>query len=396
MATLTTEARGMDTASLIATLPEMLTWSARDAVWDRIHDRYRGVVGEALGDVVAAIDRGGSARGKELIDALDEASDDALLRVVLAPETSYRLLWQRPQDSQATAEFIHRSLLAERAREGRPTAIAEETWTALGDALVKPTGEVVAAPSIEGFVPIDFDSRTVRDADPYGLHHDRSPWHPLVEDHRAIALDRLGQAMACIRATSGVAGDFITRFVKVLVLQEDDEQSYFTGYSTQQYAGRTVIGNPQLAQVGQIAESIVHEAIHAMLYMLLQTHPWGLEDPYFDDTKKLPSPWTGKMLPVSTLLHACFVWYGLLTFWSRATTSKAFPPKWVRGRMSRAALGFAGPPLLERLDEADRDAIAPPIRAAIGRMQDRVIESLGGRGPRNAPSEAVRSGRLYR
>lgn len=381
----------MREAALIEKMPEVLTWS-NPAVFEQVHDNYRQVVSDALGSLLATIERLDPALGKQLLDELQEASDAALLRVVLAPQTIHRLLWEQPERLRDTADFFLRSLLAEKAKEGRPAELAEETWTALGDALVLPTGEVVAGPSIEGFIPLDFDSPQVRNVDdvcseltrraPLGMRHG-PPWHALTGDDRELVLHRLALAQGAIAATSTVVSAFSTMFIKVLVLQKDDEESWYGAYATPGYCG-VVISNPQhqLVDVVRIAESIVHEAMHPLLDMLVYTRPWGIEDPLYDDKPKVASPWTGTSLSVSNFLQACFVWYGLLHFWSRALGTTAFPLKRVRGRMSRAAVGFVGPPLLELVDEADRVLIAAPIRMAIQRMQARVMEALASDVPR--------------
>jgi hypothetical protein len=368
----------MSTASVIEKLPELLTWSGHDSTFDWVHDRYRQIVSEALGDLAVDVDRDDPVLGRSLLDTLGAASDEALLRVVLAPQASHLLLWEQPRSAGNAAGFLHRSLLAEQAKEGGPCAavLTEPAWTALGDALVLPTGEVEAHHSIQGLMPLDIASPHVRNADPLGMHHVRPPWHPLNDTHLELAFKLLSQAGNGIAAASPAASAFTGQFIKVLVLQSDDEESIFAAYSTQQYPGRAVIANPQLVDATQIAEAIVHEAIHALLYMLLQTYPWGIDDPLYDDKPKVTSPWSGRNLPVSTFLHACFVWYGLLHFWSRALTTPEFPVTRVRGRMSRAALGFVGRPLLELVNDADRDRISAPIRIAIQGLQDRVMAAF--------------------
>lgn len=366
----------MCTDALIERLPEVLTWSGDGVTFQETHDRYRQTVTEVLGNVLAAINREDQTQGNSVAAAIREASDTALLRVILAPQTSHLLMWEQPLALLETGRFLQRSLCAEAVKEGRPATLTEPTWTALGDALAMPTGEVAAGRSIEGMMPLDFDSPQVRNADPLGLYHSQSPWHPLTDSRREIAMERLATAWKGIGEASPAAGAFSKQFIKVLALQQDDAESSFAAYSTQQYPGRAVISNPQLVDAAQIAEAIVHEAMHALLYMLVQTYPWGVEDPLYDDRPKVASPWTGKMLPISTYLHACFVWYGILHFWSRALATEAFPARRIRGRLSRAALGFRGRPLLELVDAADLSLIAAPIREAIQGMQARVMEAF--------------------
>ena len=135
-------------------------------------------------------------------------------------------------------------------------------------------------------MPLDTSSPHVGNSDPLGLRHARTPWHPLNDTRLELALELLSQAGNGIAAASPVASAFARKFIKVLVLQKDDSESVFAAYSTQQYPGRAVISNPQLVDATQIAEAIVHEAIHALLYTLLQTYPWGIDDPLYDDKAK--------------------------------------------------------------------------------------------------------------
>ena len=86
----------MCTASAIEKLPDLLKWAGDDSTFDWIHDRYRRIVSEALGRLVAEVNRDDQEFGQSLLDALAESSDEAVLRVVLAPQTSHLLLWNNP------------------------------------------------------------------------------------------------------------------------------------------------------------------------------------------------------------------------------------------------------------------------------------------------------------
>jgi hypothetical protein len=88
------------------------------------------------------------------------------------------------------------------------------------------------------------------------------------------------------------------------------------------------------------AEALVHESIHQYLYRT------ELADGNFCDLREAPtfrSPWTGNRIPLHSLVHACFVWYGLLTLWcqlSRRADGLA-QASLVRDKASRTMFGFA-------------------------------------------------------
>ena len=87
-------------------------------------------------------------------------------------------------------------------------------------------------------------------------------------------------------------------------------------------------------------EAVTHESIHQLLYRTEQAS--GL----FCDLAPTPtfrSPWSGARLPLHSLVHASFVWFGLLTMWSemaRQPTS-ADEAAHARGRMAHCLFGFA-------------------------------------------------------
>jgi HEXXH motif-containing protein len=214
--------------------------------------------------------------------------------------------------------------------------------------------------------------------DPLGRRHDRSPWQPLSHDHRTLALERLRRAYASLDEVNPNAASFVTNFTRVLLLQENPAEAKFSSYSVGQYIGRSVLSNPHLVDEVLLAEAMVHEAIHALLYMQQHQPPWGLEinEDQYDDSAKVTSPWTGRPLAVTAYLHACFVWYGLLQLWSLAVGSEAFPVRRVRGRIARAALGFEGSGLLENIPFPDRRLVSKDVRLALQELQERVAQSF--------------------
>ena len=87
-------------------------------------------------------------------------------------------------------------------------------------------------------------------------------------------------------------------------------------------------------------EAVTHESIHQLLYRTEQAN--GL----FCDLSPTPtfrSPWSGARLPLHSLVHASFVWFGLLAMWSEMARQpdSVDEAAHARGRMAHCLFGFA-------------------------------------------------------
>ena len=87
-------------------------------------------------------------------------------------------------------------------------------------------------------------------------------------------------------------------------------------------------------------EAVTHESIHQLLY---RTEQAGGNFCDLAPTPTFRSPWSGARLPLHSLVHACFVWFGLLTLWSELAME---PPSddeaaHARGRIAHCLFGFA-------------------------------------------------------
>ena len=87
-----------------------------------------------------------------------------------------------------------------------------------------------------------------------------------------------------------------------------------------------------------IAEALVHEAIHSLLYMQERCHPWVPAELYAP-VPRVVSPWRGRNLALRPFLQACFVWYGILQFWGKATTTGTLRPHRWASRCQREPRG---------------------------------------------------------
>jgi len=123
---------------------------------------------------------------------------------------------------------------------------------------------------------------------------------------------------------------------------------------------------------------VVHEAIHGLLYRDALGQPW-VGGEAADDAPRLASPWTGRVLPVRPFLEAACVWFGLAHLWALASQAPAgtFPPGAARGRLVRAARGFAQGSLADRA-RPWWPAIRPDVLDAVDTLQKQVVGALVG------------------
>jgi hypothetical protein len=344
----------------IEIMPAVLSWTDGEAVVQRVHDRFESHAMSALWETVERIrcwDRQLAAR---LDRGMAEAGRDELQRLLLAPGTTDRLLRRGPHangtDDAEVGRFLHRCLLAEAARAGRPAQPDDIVWTALGDGRLLPSGEFLPGLSIPAFVPLDFDG---------------PPAGPAVldEDSRRVAIERLTAARDLVRRTSSAVDIFVSRFTKVVVVRRD-EQTLFSGCDGRSI-GRSVAGRPHAPGVDGIhlAEVLVHQAVDSCLCVQEVLEPGVLGLAPYEAAPWVRSPWTGRSLPVRSFLRECFVRYGLLNFWCLVLGAGAPDPERIRERVREVLRGFVAAPVLGTAS-AHAAGMSDEVQAAIGQMQD--------------------------
>jgi hypothetical protein len=362
--------------SRVHLMPDVLQWEAASrAGSDTVFDAYVAFVSEALACALRDGERQGDTLARNLAAKLQTVPSPNFFRVVLAPDVTCRLLWRHPDRVQRVSEFLDKALHVEAVISGREEADCD-AWTALGDMKVLQSGEILRAADIPGLPPLDLDSPNIASGEFVSIiGHGEVRFRSLSHDVRPVVIDRMTSAWDEISATSKLVADFIAKFVQVFVLRSDNIRTEFSSGSYRRYIGRVVMGNPHSDSVSDIglAEAMVHEAIHALLYMALYTVPWGVDsNRMYTKGVRIVSPWTGAPLNVSSFLQACFVWYGLVHFWSLALRRESFnDTHGTRLRMARALEGFVGSPLVDNLCSEDRKIVRDDVITAIEKMQSR-------------------------
>jgi hypothetical protein len=358
----------------------ILRWEGEQTeALDHAESAYTSLLSRRLGTELGRLETMDAQSASRVIEHLGAADAPTLRRVVLAPETCSRLLWGHPGgcDERDLWQYLTDVLEVERARFDPPAAPTDTRWSALGDLRIDgASGAVVVQPTAAGVV-VDTESPAAICFDYSTLHRDGMELrHYQDPAERELALDRLEEAMRGIDQVNAALAGFVRRFTLVANVLADGESPKFTSGSTAHYIGRSLFCNAHLpsADVELLAESLVHEAIHSLLYMHEACEPWVVDGQRFTEDAEVESPWTGATLVVRPFLQACFVWFGLTHFWSLAQAGSPFRPGRVEERLTTARDGFLKGPLPERISD-HAPHIAPRVLDLLREMQAAVAPS---------------------
>ncbi len=363
---------------MLGDVPPILRWEvpSKSESLARTEDEYLCVLAGALGAALARFERTDPLLAANVLALAADA--DSLRAVLLAPSTSSRLLWpdRHDNDPHALGAFIADALTLERARRsGTAPHVAElnrtgRQWTALADYCFDTTrGAWIQQRPVNGLsVDVASPNVTALDADLRiggGVYRYDDP------TQEARALIKVESALSALDAVGRGIAAFVRRFTLVAHLVTDSALGRFSSGSTNQYVGRSIFWNVHLpsVDVGTVAEALVHEAVHSLLYMNEAGSPWVVgptgQPPEHD---RICSPWSGAFLPVEPFLQACFVWYALLNFWDAARSSSAFPAERVRRGIRTARSGFLNGSLTSMV-RAGEERIATDVLGLIRAIQ---------------------------
>jgi hypothetical protein len=263
-------------------------------------------------------------------------------RFATAPETFFRVtrLYKHPVESIA---FLCNALNAEAAycglcpwKAGYSTAIGDRYVVAWANGTEEDSApiKVVSAPHLADIIPIDFASPNTIGVQETKVKVDYLRYS---KEEEAEVCDRLGEAFELIRRTSPAAAVLIKEFVKVIIPLKPPSGKGSTSQS--RFPGRVLLAGVERSGMATLASAIVHESIHQFLYILEQNGRFIVRHPD-TDAARAKSLWTDRDLPLHSVIHACFVWYGLANFWLQAQSHRAFDPCGVQEQLHRSIRGF--------------------------------------------------------
>jgi hypothetical protein len=348
---------------------EILQWKGPGSVEANLWSIHEARLVEAFESVRRAERHG-------ILGALyDSLPPGSRTRFLTAPETARRLFF-----APCDVMFLLGALCAEARLLGDRSSLPRSVWTATGDWYIPkgatgPTAiderfdwtpdQVFRAPMLRNGAPVDL-------ASPYSRQmHKRTKITtsaPFEAEYGRRAVETVREAMTGVAEVSAAASRMTDTFVRTLILERHlNPDSAFTSYSLRWLVGRTTLQLSIDYSATNIANALVHEAIHTILYIVGHTLP-NLQDENMDPAYTIRSPWSGNELNPESFAHAVFVWFGLWQFWREAQgKATMFPRDKIAERLDKARRGFEGPDLEQVLD-ANEAVLAPHVIASTRAM----------------------------
>jgi hypothetical protein len=377
------------TPALIEFIPRFLEWGDADSFLDMINALDYQVCQLRLRRALNEIEKLNSAIGATMRAALEDLPGWAVVRFAIAPSTRRRLARWHQDPAKHVASLCH-TLKAEQRLSGKAVS-GEGCWTALGDFFVtgKAGGFVdprvgnwntdvnLRAPRLVQLIPVDALSPNLRDIScPFSFE-------PYKAEEFAAMATKLEAVMEFAESVFRASAQAIRRCAKVVVAVKAITEGVGSS-SHYTLPGQIFLRTSGVSTEAQIANALVHETIHQVLYVLESGRRFA-EDNVLPIRPKVVSPWTGRQLSLDSYFHACFVWYGLATFWRRALRSTLLPSDSMEAQLNAALCGFrSGNPADTLLPY--REAICPEAVDAVASLWEELHKSEG----LNARSTVVR------
>jgi hypothetical protein len=360
--------------SLIAVLPQFLTWTAgmellQTACKIYVHWSYN------------QLRTWSESANANLFDAVLALPKPNQQRLLLAPR-SFNLLRSSSEPDPEEIDKLKKLIGMEQYLCHQSSEYPRNDWSALGDYYLPSdieTSDRLADGLLTAWSPrqsfnaptlghIVLDAYSPYPNTPYPA--EVGELASLTTEEIVIARRRLEESLNYIRAVSRVAGLTVDASIQVVTLARAQNYPEVTLALSQ----RSTIGIVRMLNlhsdkwtVYKTSNSLVHEAIHSLIYKLELVC-----DLYTDEAGawqiETVSPWTGRTLLVHSFVHACFVWFGLWKFWSLADGGNSS----VREFREKARSGFLSGSPLSGISEEALECIQPDLRLAIEEMCQQV------------------------
>ncbi len=345
-------------ASMLHKIPDIFAWEESKDHLANLQILARSVALQRLRSCLDHIARYDKSLYRSMRITFEELPPEGKLRFMTAPETFYRITRLRKEPVDSIVSLCN--FLNGEAALHSLGPIAEDYVTALGDFYYSahtPGGPTAAdgkednaaanafyVPRLMGTIPIDFSSpnaATAQEGD------DEREYLQYTEEEKALVCERLNEVFSRIERVSEATAYLIKQHVKVIIPLKTAERG--SGSTSQpRFPGRVLLRGIEVSSLGGLASGLVHEAMHQVLYILEWAGPFVVEDPDMR-AARVKSEWTGRDLPLHSYIHACFIWYGLSTFWTRAQATDAFDAADVERQLGRSMAGYRDENPIERL-----------------------------------------------
>ncbi|MFF0738830.1 HEXXH motif-containing putative peptide modification protein [Streptomyces sp. NPDC004111] len=328
---------------------EMLRWGGTDPDLPR----WRAAYEQALDERLTARDTAHPDAYGPVVRALDTLPPAHRRSFLRAPQVSSLLLHdtEGTEDAELDAALLEQALVQELTVEGLlPARPDREVWNLRGNARRSASGERESGEELPGLdVALDTASPIRFPDGDFGLAAGTVRYSA---EQLGTVMQRVSAAADILTAMDGAAR-FVDTFSEVVALREEHgPASVFHSSSFSGLVGLCRLTNAHLDSVtpGLLAESLVHESTHAMLYLYEEVREPFLRRPDAND-RSVTSPWTGATIRLQSFLHACAVWYAVHWYWERARAAGLCDPAQAEERTALARRGFRAAPAARALRE---------------------------------------------
>ncbi|MET0063041.1 MAG: HEXXH motif-containing putative peptide modification protein [Candidatus Thiodiazotropha endolucinida] len=362
----------------ILSLPTYFEWRDPEALdflcaqlWSsHIEFLVRRIAGHASADT--------TGRSSAIISQLKSLPVNHFKSILNAPETCHSV-YRVPTDGDTQLwNFLDQSILAEKIFLGIVAPLAEPIWNANGSRSFRKSrySDPVQyeSPQFQGLI-FDTESPFAKtEITASSFRPEFGSYHPFSKEDLEHVLFHSFAAVEVMSAQSVAPWILINRLVKTVMPRVDKKNFTFKGSSNRGVIGRVNLINPHLEEIGhtQIANSLLHEAIHVILYLLEEQEDFFNHDPEALNGR-LQSPWSGNSINPRAYVHGAFVWFGLFMFWLSDNRLNYFDPTIRDYYYEFCSRGYFGGDALKRL-ESFRHIIRDDVWQALETMDKRMAE----------------------
>lgn len=301
-----------------------------------------------------------------LVEGLKNLSQEGFSRLVTSPYFHELLLIEKSfrgsetpegQKKHSQTEFqICRALVAEIKSENPSFHHRiDPIWTINGDRVLK--ADIAAQ-----FPPVQTDCGIQLNYQAYQHNTDLEGIGGYSHEWALKHKERIETGKEIIRNVSASAHSLVEIFTTVIQFRQNTAKPNVINSSSERSLGVIYCNNFHKihGDMPEVVDMLVHESIHQHLHLFEEQVVSFLNKEEMSrellDSRQFPSPWSGKLLDISSYTHAILVWYGLAHFWSQYLRSDGRHPEvstqLARQKLDEALFGFQkGESVLKNLGE---------------------------------------------
>ena len=302
---------------------------------------------------------------------------------LLSPELLGLILHHSNDHLPQIAPFVLQTLEAEIARNHKKfdTNQYQNLWTNNGDYFIyfdaqKQVFQDYEAPKFAPTITFDFLSPACLQVNNKTLDDDTHLIQNYAFDQAGNLYEQIQQALEPI---DDRVATLIEQMTKMIIVKrqttKEEVATKFWSATHSHFIGKILLVNTEEGSDEDIIDGLVHEAIHSLLYIIEELHPWMPAEKVSEAIgNEICSPWTNNLLPLRAFLHALFVWYGLFNLWRFALENQLYRAEDAQQRMEKIKQGYAQVNIRRDIIEKFEVDLQAELVTTIDRMQAYILD----------------------